>query len=204
MASADPTRWIPNAFIQAVAYAGESVVPADAKGTYQLDARDIRGPLDAQVIGALNFVRRNMKRMARKEIGREDLPQFDLTAVMEAVVNAVAHRDYSIYGAKIRLQMFSDRLELSSPGALPNTMDVESMRLRQSARNEVLTSLLARTPVPTLEGLNTSRRALMDKRGEGVPIILARGRQSSGRDPEYRLIGEELLLTMYGAGEEES
>jgi hypothetical protein len=50
-----------------------------------------------------------MKVGAVKHLGRVDIPQYDLTAVFEAVVNAVAHRDYSVYGSKIRLKLFSDR-----------------------------------------------------------------------------------------------
>ena len=56
----------------------------------------------------------------------------------------MAHRDYSIHGAKIRLRMFADRLELHTPGVIPNTMTVDSLPYRQAARNEALTSLLAK------------------------------------------------------------
>jgi predicted HTH transcriptional regulator len=137
-----------------------------------------------------------MRVAATKTIGRADFPQFDLTAVFEALTNAVAHRDYAIYGSKIRLRLFADRLKLYSPGALSNTMTVDSLPFRQSARNEVLTSLLARCPVPTgLSDFMTQRTTMMDKRGEGVPVILDRTRTLTGRDPEYRILdGEELLL----------
>ncbi len=79
---------------------GTSVVPATPDTAYQLDAKDIAGPLDEQVSEACRFVARNMRVEARKNGGRIDLPQFDLTSAFEAVVNAVAHRDYSIYGSK--------------------------------------------------------------------------------------------------------
>jgi predicted HTH transcriptional regulator len=147
-----------------------------------------------------------MKTAAMKTMGRRDVPQYDLTAVFEALVNAVAHRDYAIYGSKIRLKMFADRLELYSPGGLANTMTVESLALRQSVRNEVVTSLLARCAVPEewrerLPLLETGRTAMMDRRGEGVPVILERSLALSGRVPEYRLLdGEELVLVVYAAG----
>lgn len=147
MACQDPRLWLPNAYIQAVAYRGNAVRP-QGDPAYQLDAADITGPLDQQVIAACHFVKKNMRVGASKREGRRDRPQFDLTAVFEAVVNAVAHRDYAIYGAKIRLRLFADRLELYSPGAIPNTMTVESLPYRQSARNEAITSLLAKCPVP--------------------------------------------------------
>ena len=83
---------------QAVSYVGER-----ADINYQSDAQDFAGPLDSQVMGALRFVQRNMRVAAVKTIGRGDLPQFSLRAVFEALVNAVAHRDYSVHGARIRL-----------------------------------------------------------------------------------------------------
>lgn len=202
MATRDPRPWLPNAFIQAVAYRGTSSVPSGPRHLYQLDAQDISGPLDEQVVEACRFVHRNMKVRAIKPLGRRDIPQFDMAAVFEALVNAAAHRDYSVYEAKIRLRLFADRLELSSPGALVNTLDVESLPYRQAARNETLCSLLARCPVPDLEWLTTDRVTFMDRRGEGVGIILANSEQLSGRRPEYKVLDDaELLLTIYAAGE---
>jgi len=201
MASEDPCQWLPNAFIQAVAYRGVEVRPADDT-LYQLDAADIVGPLDQQIVGACHFVKRNMRVAAIKKEGRHDIPQFDLTAVFEALVNAVAHRDYAIYGAKIRLRLFADRLELYSPGAIPNTMTVESLPYRQAARNEAITSLLAKCAAPETESsIVTNRDTFMDKRGEGVQIILDNSERISGRRPEYRVIDDsELMLTIYAAG----
>ena len=134
-----------------------------------------------------------------KQPGRVEIPQYSIRAVFEAVVNAVAHRDYSIHGSKIRLFLFDDRLELYSPGPLPNTVTIESMPLRQSTRNELITSLLARCPVEDPTGA-IGRQYYMEKRGEGVPIILEESRRLSGRDPVYVLIDDaELLLKIYAA-----
>jgi predicted HTH transcriptional regulator len=122
-----------------------------------------------------------------------------MNAVFEAVVNAAAHRDYSIQSSKIRIHLFEDRLEIFSPGAIVNTMTIDSLPLRQAARNELLTSLLARCPL-SIENRTGERQFLMDKRGEGVPIILTESERLSGRRPEYRLIDNaELLLTIYAA-----
>jgi predicted HTH transcriptional regulator len=201
MAAKDPRAWLPNAFVQAVAYRGTSQVPEGPRELYQLDARDIAGPADEQIIEACRFVQRNMKVMAIKDIGRRDIPEFDLTAVFEAMVNAVAHRDYSMYGSKIRLRLFSDRLEIYSPGSLANTMTVESLAFRLASRNETLTGLLAKCPIPAdLDWLKTDRRTLMDRRGEGVRIILENSERLSGIRPVYRLLDDaELLLTIYAA-----
>ena len=122
-----------------------------------------------------------------------------MNAIFEAIVNAVAHRDYSIQGSKIRLHMFADRIELFSPGTIPNTITIDSLPLRQAIRNELVTSLLARCPVE-IASLSTKRDFMMDKRGEGVPIILAESEKISGQRPKYRLIDNtELLLTIYAA-----
>jgi predicted HTH transcriptional regulator len=150
------------------------------------------------------FVRRNMSVVAKKQPGRVELPQFSTRAIFEAVVNAVAHRDYSISGSKIRLFMFDDRLELYSPGALPNTITIESLPLRQFTRNELLTTLLARCPVDEGAG-ELMRQYFMEKRGEGVSIIMNESFKSSGRLPEYRLLDNaELLLTIHAANSADS
>lgn len=160
-------------------------------------------PLDAQIEGACRFVARNMKVAAFKDLGRRDLPRFDMTAVFGAVVNAVAHRDYAIHGAKVRLRLFENRLELHSPGAIPNGMSVENLAYLQSARNDVVMSLLARCAVPAdVPWLSTDRRTLTDRRGEGVRLILENSERLSGRTPEYRLVDDaELMLTIHAAGE---
>jgi predicted HTH transcriptional regulator len=192
MCSERPHDWLPGAFIQAVRYRGTR---RDAN--YQLDAADIEGPLDRQVWGALDFVRKNMMVPARKTPDRMELPQFSERAVFEAVVNAVAHRDYSIRGSKIRLFLFDDRLELYSPGALPNTLTIDSLELRQSTRNELVTTLLGRCPVPDQRNDQIGRHSLIEARGEGVPIIMRETELLTGQAPEYRLLDDtELLLTI--------
>ncbi|MGZ5620253.1 MAG: ATP-binding protein [Methylobacter sp.] len=188
-----PTQWLPSAYIQAVAYSGLINDPND-----QLDAKDFEGPLDRQIWDAFDFVRLNMKIPARKSLGRIDYPQYSLRAVFEALVNAVVHRDYSIWGGRIRLHMFADRLELYSPGALPNSMTVETMQMMSMPRNEVLSSLFSRYYPVRDSGLG--REYLMDRRGSGVDVILAESEQLSGKSPVYDNIADmELRLTIYAA-----
>ncbi|MCL2184486.1 MAG: putative DNA binding domain-containing protein [Treponema sp.] len=188
-----PENFISNSYIQAVCYLGDNY------GSEQLDAMDITGPLDIQIREACKFVKRNMKTRAVKNPGRIETPQYSLNAVFEAIVNAVAHRDYSIYGSKIRLHIFSDRIELYSPGCIPNSMTIDSLQFRQSSRNELLSSLLSRCPI-NFENYESKRNFIMDKRGEGVPIILSESFKLSGKMPEYKLIDDtELLLTIFSA-----
>ncbi len=180
----EPQRWLPHAYIQAVSYAGERT-----DIDYQTDARDIGGPLDEQVVEALHFMKRNMLVRATKSTARMEYPQFSERAVFEALVNAVAHRDYSLAGERIRLHLFDDRIELHVPGALPNTLTPDSMHLLQSSRNEILVSLLAQCRAPA----NIGRRYMMDRRGDGVPIIRNECEKLSGHLPEYALINESEL-----------
>ncbi len=194
IASEAPELFMPNAFIQAVCYKG-----TERNATYQLDAKDITGPLDVQIRDACKFVERNMRVYATKAPQRIEIPQFSINAVFEAVVNAVAHRDYSIYGSKIRLHLFSDRLEIFSPGAIPNTMTIESISERQSARNELISSLLARCPM-NVNAVGSQRNFIMDKRGEGVPIIITESEKLSKKRPKYLLIDDaELKLSIFSA-----
>jgi predicted HTH transcriptional regulator len=192
-----PDRFLPSAYIEAVRYRGTR-----QDSNYQTDAQKIYGPLDLQIKQAMAFLKRNQTIIATKKPHRIELPQFSERAVFEAVVNAVAHRDYAISGSKIRFFMFDDRLEIYSPGALPNTVTIDSMALRQATRNELITSLLAETPVAETVG-NVGRGFYMEKRGDGVPIILRESKKLSGKEPVYRLIDDsELLLTIYAAGAE--
>lgn len=194
MAAEHPQEFIKTAYIQAVCYRG-----AERNASYQLDAKDITGPLDMQVREACKFVERNMRVYAVKAPNRIETPQFSINAVFEAVVNAVVHRDYSVYGSRIRLHLFTDRLELFSPGTIPNTMTIDSLSERQSARNELLSTLLARCPM-NVNAIGSQHSYIMDKRGEGVPIIITESEKLSGRKPEYQLIDDaELKLTIFAA-----
>jgi predicted HTH transcriptional regulator len=194
LCSNNPEKFFPNAIIDAVSYNG---IIRDSN--YQNDAKIISGPLDSQIREALKFVKANMKIHAIKKPGRIDIPQFSLRAVFEAIVNAIAHRDYSLYGSKIRLFIFNDRLEIYSPGTIPNNMTIESLPLRQSTRNELLSSLLSKCKVD-MSITDAGRQFMMDKRGEGVPIIFSESLKLSGKKPVYQLIDDaELLLTIYSS-----
>ena len=191
--TAHPEQFLPNAVVTAVRYRG-----AD-RASGQVDAQEVTGPIDRQITQALAFAVRNMHVGARKTPARENLPEYSTQALFEAIVNAVVHRDYSIRGSRIRLSIFSDRLELCSPGSLPNNLTIENMGERQSTRNEALTSVLGRMDAGSIEGAG-GRRYFMERRGDGVPIIRRETRELTGRDPKFRLIdGSELCLTLPAA-----
>ncbi|MDE0308289.1 MAG: hypothetical protein OXI60_00450 [Acidiferrobacterales bacterium] len=130
---------------------------------------------------------------ARKTPYRINLPQYSNSAVFEALVNAVAHRDYSISSQRIRLSMFRDRLEIESPGQLPNRISIESMESRQSTRNEVIASVFGRFPVGDIPG-SDDRLYLMERRGDGVARILHKTHETAGIFPKYEVIDESCLV----------
>ncbi len=190
----NPDEYLNNSFIQAVCYSG-----GEKDANYQIDAKDFRGPLDQQIVDAFHFVEKHNQISARKTIGRIDQPQYSLRAVFEAIVNAVIHRDYSISGSKIRLFIFSDRLELYSPGELANTLTLDSLLYDQATRNELLARLLSETALDDNMGKKIGRRRFLELRGEGVGIILNESKVVSGKTPVYEIFGEELRLTIFAA-----
>ncbi|MBS4098358.1 MAG: putative DNA binding domain-containing protein [Sulfuricella sp.] len=192
-----PADYLSSAYVQCVAYSG-----SERNAEFQVDAQDCDGPVDQQIRHAFNFVKRNMRVEAVKRPGRIDIPQYDLAAVFEAIVNAVAHRDYSLHGARIRLHLFADRLELSTPGGLPNSLTVDSMEANSITRNETLVNLLSRYyPADPV----SKRQNLIERRGEGVPTILAASERLSLRRPLYEQIDHtELKLTLYAASREKN
>jgi len=194
----NPGRWFPNACITATRYRGRDRVSG------QIDSREITGPLNEQIADATAFAAKNMQVAAHKDPARINLPQYSEKAVFEALVNAVVHRDYSMKGSRIRLSMFDDRLEIQSPGSLPNNLTVESIASRQSTRNEALASIFARMPVRGTTG-SQDRMYFMERRGDGVPIILRETRELCGKSPEFRVIdGSEVLLVIPAATNEVS
>ena len=188
-----PQEWLPQAVVTATHYRGQD------RASGQLDAQEITGPLQDQIADAVRFVSRNMRVAARKIPEREDLPQYSMAAVFEAIVNAVAHRDYSMGARRIRLSMFEDRLEIDSPGKLPNSMTIQSMDASQATRNEVVASVFGRIPVGKTSGTG-DRRYFMERRGDGVSIIRRETQKIAGVLPEYKIVDESnLLLTIPAA-----
>ena len=188
-----PEEWLPNACITATCYRGND------RASGQIDTQTITGPLNRQITEAVAFAVRNMRVGAYKDPARTDLPQYSEAALFEAIVNAVVHRDYSIRGSRIRLSMFADRFEINSPGGLPNNLTIDSMDVRQSTRNEALASIFGRIPVGEIRG-SSNRQFFMERRGDGVPIILRETEALSGKIPEYQLIDDsDLVLTIPAA-----
>ena len=190
----NPEEYIYNSFIQAVYYRSES---RDSK--YQINALDCRGPLDQQILQAYKFVKQHNWVSAKKETWRQERPQYSMRSIFEAIVNAVVHRDYSLYGSKIRLFMYSDRIEIYSPGRLANTLTVDNLMENQVTRNEMLARLLSELAVEDDLSPTIDRSHFLERRGEGVGIIFSESERLSSKKPVYEVFGEELKLTIFTA-----
>ena len=182
-----PQNWLSQATITATHYRGLD------RASGQLDAQEIAGPLPAQIADAIQFVVRNMRVSARKIPEREDVLQYSKSAVFEGIVNAVAHRDYSMSSRRIRLSMFKDRLEIDSPGQLLNSMTIEGMEASQATRNEVIASVFGRIPVANVAG-SGHRKYLMERRRDGVSIIRTETEEATGVPPEYEIVDKSSLV----------
>ena len=191
--SRNPEYWLRNAYITVARYRG------DDRASGQTDAQDIYGPIQEQIRQALAFARRNMQVAAVKSPARRDFPQYSEAALFEAIVNAVVHRDYSVHSGHIRIAMFSNRVEISSPGGLPNNLTVDSMGERQATRNETLTSILRRIPAAGIASAG-DREYLMERRGDGIAIIRRETQALCGHPPQFELIDDaELRVTIPAA-----
>jgi ATP-dependent DNA helicase RecG len=133
----DPQRFLRSAEIVCVRYPGPEM-------SDEFVRQEITGTLGDQIRQAEAFVVGNMRRVMRiTGMTREDVHEFPVAVVREAIVNAVAHRDYSIRGEGIRLLMFSDRLEVYSPGRLPGHVTLENLLNERYSRNGAVVAVLS-------------------------------------------------------------
>lgn len=145
-----PNRYVPQAGIRALCYPG-----VEAEYATRAD-EDLRGPLtplraaDGSLVEAglveqaSDFVRRNTHPSSRLEGARRvDRWEYPPEVIRETIVNALVHRDYTISGADITLTIYADRLEVRSPGLLPNTLTIEAMKAGvRYARNQTLVNVM--------------------------------------------------------------
>ncbi len=132
-------------------------------GRAYLDTEDFSGPLRQVFDGAMAFVLRNLhKRQAGQGVNSIGIPEIPPSVFEELLVNALVHRDYLI-SAPIRLFIFDNRINIISPGHLPNNLTVAKMRTGNSIiRNPILASYIAKGLLP-YKGLGSGiKRALED------------------------------------------
>lgn len=159
-----PTR---SAWVQLVAYAGTD------RASEAILSGEARGRVDEQAERALGWIKALGVREEYGPIERTDRPLIPLRAFREAVVNAVVHRDYAVLGSKVLVEVFRDRIDITSPGVLPNHMTVASALAggHPRTRNELIANYMM-------------ARGLMEVRGRGLPIITREMREWNGTQPE--------------------
>ena len=181
-----PSMRLHSASISVAVYAGFKATPDSLVDDDQIDGR-----LGNQIDAAVAFVARHTVKPASRRVGWPGRPQYDMGAVREAVVNAVAHRDYSISDSRVRILLFADRLEIYSPGRLPGTLEIENLEFLTATRNQLLVQFLLR-----IRSSHTDRPHIQSH-GQGVARILHTSEDLSGRRPLYEVLGEELRLTLW-------
>jgi ATP-dependent DNA helicase RecG len=110
-----------------------------------LDKKDFQGNIIQNIDNAVNFIKRHTNLEYKIEsLRREEIPEIPETALREAVVNAVCHRDYFEKGANVLIEIFDDRVVISNPGGLPSGLDPKDFGKKSVVRNPVIASLLSR------------------------------------------------------------
>lgn len=133
----DPQRYLRSAEIIAVRYRTTSMSDV-------FEREDLGGTLVDQIRMAEAFVGQHMRRVSRiTGVTRTEQPEYPMSVVREAIVNAVAHRDYTVRGEGIRLLMFADRLEVYSPGRLPGHVTLDNLLTERYSRNEAIVQVLS-------------------------------------------------------------
>ena len=187
-----PNRFLPHAGIDAVAYPG-SEQDYDAQ-----ERAALRGPMtpllsqggdiveNGLVEQALDFVQRNTRVVVEAQGGRRvERPVYPRDALREGIVNALIHRDYLLTSTDIELAVYSSRLEIVSPGRLPNGITPDRMRFgTRSARNQLLKDVMR-------------DYRYLEHMGMGIPRKIVRGmREHNGTEPDLVELDERFIIRL--------
>jgi len=163
----DPQHHIRGAEITAARFAGDTMSDTFSR-------QDILGTLPDQIRRAETFLVDHLRKGVhiRHTMAREENFEYPLEAARELVVNAVAHRDYSINGDGIRLFIFRDHMEIASPGGLPGPVTIDNIKDERFSRNPVIVQVL-------------SDMGFIERLGYGVDRVIDLMRQQKLRAPEF-------------------
>lgn len=192
-----PQAYYPQLSIIATAVPGKEMGRLDDDGNRFSETKRIEGTLPEMLEGAISFVRTNMKTATRiiPETGeRVDVPQYPITAVREAVLNSLVHRDYSIHtqDMPIQLVMYEDRLEITNPGGLYGRLTIDQLdHERSDTRNPGI--------VTAMETLGKT-----ENRYSGIPTIRYAMKSLSLPSPVFSSINGSFSVTLYNSLSEES
>ena len=176
----EPQRWLPNVTILAARFSGASLADRFLK-------QEIAGTLPEQIRQAEAFVRQNLRSVVRLVgLAHQETPEYPLEAVRELLVNAVAHRDYNLQGDNIHLNIYSDRLEVHSPGGLPGPVTLQNLLEARFSRNAVIVQAL-------------SDLGFVERLGYGLNRVLEVLRQNNLRPPLFEETSGTFRVTLFGA-----
>ena len=135
-----------------------------------IDQATISGPIHSSVEPCIAFIKKNIALGSRiGEVYRKDSWEYPLSAIREAIINAIIHRDYSITGSDIKVAIFDDMLEITSPGPLPDTLSPEELGSgRSEIRNRTLAPIFK--DMKLIEGWGTGIRKMRTSL-DGYPEI---------------------------------
>ena len=195
---AERPEWIkPQFIVKAIRYPGKEVHVSQ-----YVDTEDISGPLQNVFKDSLAFINRNLRKVqAGRGVNAPGIPEVPPSVFEELLVNALVHRDYLI-DAPVRIFMFDDRVEIISPGHLPNHLTVAKIRAGNSViRNPILVSFASKGLLP-YRGLGSGiKRALEDWPGiefkddhEGNLFVSVVPRQGTLKNAEGTLKSSEGTL----------
>jgi ATP-dependent DNA helicase RecG len=177
----DPRRWAPSSEILVARYAGAAMDDRFVK-------EEIRGTLPEQIRRAEAFVVGNMRRGVRLlGLERVEETEYPVDAVREAIVNAVAHRDYQIRGDEIRILLFSDRVEFYSPGRLPGHVTVKNLVDERFSRNETIVQVL-------------SDMGFIERLGYGIDRMIRLMAEAGLARPRFEETAAGFQVTLFGHG----
>lgn len=174
-----PQAFFPQLCITAVVMPGDEIGELGETGERFIDNQRIEGTIPEMLDQAIAFVRKNMrtKTIIDPSTGkREDRTEYPVTAIREAILNTLVHRDYSIHteGMPIQIKMFPDRIEISNPGGIYGRLRLDQLGKKQpDTRNPVLVNAMEILGLTEnrYSGIPTIRKT-MEKYGLDEPVFL--------------------------------
>ncbi len=185
-----PQAYFPQLCITAVVVPGNEIGDVGAIGERFLDNERIEGSIPEMLERALQFVRRNMKTktIIHSDSGRrEDRTDYPMTAVREALINALVHRDYSMHteGMPIQILMFENRMEIHNPGGIYGRLRTDQLgKMQPDTRNPVLAA--------ALEVLG-----ITENRYSGIPTIRRAFAEYGMKAPDFTSERGHFVVTFY-------
>ncbi len=177
-----PQKYIDQSRIKVARFRGNTRIES-------LDSQEITGNIYRMLQEVEKFIKRNT-RLAGKivEFKRVDIPEYPYEAIREAVINAIAHRNYSRKGANVQIDIFDDRIEITNPGKLLPGLDINNLEGVHETRNKVICRIFHETKD-------------MEKFGTGVRKMNRLMIEHGLKPPTFSQPGNFFRATFYGPGD---